>query len=276
MVDFNQLAPRDVDGGTERFELADEVALITGAASGIGRVTAFRLADAGADVALTDRKEAQLEAVAGEVREAFDVRVSALPGDVSDRESVGTVVEEAVEELGGIDVLCNIAGVGRQRSTHEMSEDEWDLVQNVNLKGTFLCSQAAVPYLSGGGRIVNVSSFVAQYGSATMSHYAAAKAGIRNFTRSVAAEWAPRNVRVNAVAPGTIFTAGYAAFLDAEPGDAYDRSRIDRPIGSPAEVADVIVFLASPASSFVSGETLIMEGAPIVQEDFTEVPFLTR
>ena len=271
MAEENQLSPAELQEGTDRFRIDGDVAVVTGAASGIGRVVAFVLADAGADVAIADRQTERVRAVATEIEEHFDANVTSITCDVSDPESVDNMVDRAVEDLGTVDILCNIAGVSRESNTESIPETEWDLVQNVNLKGTYLCSQAAFPHLQGGGRIVNMSSFVARYGSSTMSHYAAAKAGIRNFTRSLAGEWAGDNIRVNAVAPALIFTAGIADLLDVTGEKALDREHIDRDLGSPAEVADAMLFLASRASSFVSGETVFLEGVPAVQEDISRI-----
>ena len=271
MAEESRLSPEQLLEGTDRFRIDGDVALITGAASGIGRVVAFVLADAGADIAIADRQAEQVRSVGNEIDDHFDVNVTSLTCDVSDPESVESMVDDAVKDLGTVDVLCNIAGVSRESNTESVPEKEWDLIQNVNLKGTYLCSQAAFPHLKGGGRIVNMSSFVARYGSSTMSHYAAAKAGIRNFTRSLAGEWATDNVRVNAVAPAPIFTAGITDLLDVTSEEALDREPIDRELGSPAEVADAMLFLASRASSFISGETVFLEGVPAVQEDISRI-----
>jgi 3-oxoacyl-[acyl-carrier protein] reductase len=182
------------------------------------------------------------------------------------------MVDTAVTELGGLDVLLNVAGVSTVGASKDITTKQWDLVNDVDLRGTFLASREAYPHLQGGGRIVNVSSIAGIYGASTMSHYGAAKAGVKNLTRSLASEWASENIRVNAVAPGPILTTGVAAWFDMDPEAAYDRRHVDRGIGSPAEVADAILFLASPMSSFVTGETITVAGPPAVQEDVSAAP----
>jgi len=171
-----------------------------------------------------------------------------------------------------LDVLLNIAGVSIPGDSADIKTDVWDLVNDVDLRGTFLTAREAYPHLQGGGRIVNISSIAGEYGSVTMSHYAAAKAGVRNLTRSLANEWASEDVRVNAVAPGPILTPGVADWFHIDPATAYDRSTVDRELGSPAEIADAVLFLASPMSSFVSGETLTVAGPAPVQEDVSAAP----
>lgn len=265
--DLEQLRPADVRDTDARFRLDGEVALVTGGGNGMGRVVAFVFAAAGADVAIADRLTDNLERTAAEIRDAFDAEVAAVEADVSDPAAIERMVETTVSELGGLDVLANVAGVSTLTSTEEIDPKTWDLVQDVNLRGGFLAAKAARPHLAGGGRIVNISSIAGLYGATTMSHYAAAKAGVKAFTRSIAREWAADDVRANAVAPGPILTPGSADLFEELPTDAYDRTRVDRDVGSPAEIADALLFLASPASSYVSGQTIEISGPPPTQED---------
>lgn len=267
--DLAELSPADVADVDDRLRLDGDRALVTGAGNGMGRVAAFTLAAAGADVAVADRLADDLQATAAELRDAFDVSVVTAPADVSDADAVTEMVETAVDGLGGLDVLLNVAGVSTHQPTADLDSDTWDLVQDVNLRGPFLAARDAYPHLQNGGRIVNVSSIAGLYGAARMSHYGASKAGLRNLTRSLANEWAADDVRVNAVAPGPILTPGAAGLHERDEDDPYDRSIVDRGVGSPAEVADAMLFLASPLSSFVSGETLRVGGPPPTQEDVT-------
>lgn len=267
MSDLPVLSSDDVADPIDRLSLVDQTALVTGAAGGIGRVTAMTLAIAGADIVLADRDVSGCKELADELAEVGPGDVYAEGVDVADPDSVTELFDTTVHDLDGLDVLANVAGIGTTGASADLWVDEWNLIQRVNLQGTFLCSQAAYPHLVEGGRIVNVSSIAGIYGSTRMSHYAAAKAGIQSLTRSLANEWSSDNVRVNAVAPGPILTRAVEAWFDVEAEAAYDRTRIDRPIGSPTEVADAILFLASPLSSYVSGQTLVVGGDPPTQED---------
>lgn len=269
---FEELSPADVSGAEDRLLLDGEAALVTGAASGIGRVVAFLFAARGCDVVVTDRQGDALEEVADEAREAFDISVVAIEADLADPEAVSDLVAEAVDAAGGLDVLLNVAGVSIPSASCRMETKTWDIVNDVDLRGTFLTAREAYPYLRNGGRIVNISSIAGIYGSDTMSHYAAAKAGVRNLTRSLAGEWADDDIRVNAVAPGPILTRGVADWFDVDPETAYDRATVSRDLGSPAEIADAVLFLASPLSSFVTGETLVVGGRPATQEDVSAAP----
>lgn len=267
MPDYDPLAAEDVAGVTDRFRADGDVALVTGASRGIGRVVAFALADVGADVAIASRSPEDCQDVVDELEAAFDSRAIAVETDVADPDSVDAMVETVVSELGGLDVLVNNAGLSFTSATEDIDPEGWDDIVDANLKGTFLCSRAALDHLDGGGRIVNFSSVAGQYGSRTMSHYGAAKAAVENFTRSCANEWAPRDVRVNCIAPGLVLTPGAAAVMGIGSDTAHDRETVDRPIGSAAEIADLVVYLSTPASSYLTGETVVVEGAPALSED---------
>lgn len=273
-VDFDQLAPTDLVDSPNRFRLDDDVALITGGGGGMGRAIAFAFASAGADIALADRVPAGMDRVEAELHDHLDVNVTTVQADVSDGEAVDRMIQTTVNDLGDVDILLNIAGFSTYTRTEDMEPKAWDMVQAVNLRGTYLTSRAAFPHLRGGGRVLNISSIAALYGAEMMSHYSAAKAGVKAFTRSLGAEWAADNVRVNAVAPGPILTPGAANLFEAQsfdpfsvaPEEAYDRSIIDRPVGSPAEIADTFLYLASPAASYVTGQTITVAGPPPSQE----------
>lgn len=265
--DLEELSPTDVSDVDDRLRLDGERALVTGAGNGMGRVVALTFAAAGADLTVSDRLEDDLEDTVSELDDSFDVAVASTTADVSDPGAVSDMVDEAVSEHGGLDVLLNVAGTSTLQHSADLSTKAWDLVQNVNLRGAFLAAREAHPHLQGGGRVVNVSSIAGLYGSSTMTHYGAAKAGVRNLTMSLANEWAADNVRVNAVAPGPTLTPGAAGVLENPSTAAYDRASVDRKIGSPAEVADTMLFLASSLASYVTGETIRVAGPPPSQED---------
>jgi len=264
---YDWLEATDVTNVTDRFRADGEVALVTGASRGIGRIIAFELAAVGADVAVASRSKEDLDIVVEELEATFDARGLAIETDVADSDAVEAMVETTVSELGGPDILVNNAGASFVSKTEEISENGWETVTDINLKGTHLCSTAALPHLKGGGRIVNFSSVAGRYGSKTMSHYGAAKAGIENLTRSLANEWADRDVRVNCIAPGLVLTPGSAGVMGVGSETAHDRSTVDRTVGGADEIADATVFLATRASSYLTGKTIVIEGPPAVSED---------
>lgn len=264
---YEWLSAEDVADVQDRFRVDGDVALVTGASRGIGRVVAFELGAIGADVAIASRSMEDLEAVADEFEETFDARAVPIETDVAEPDAIERMVSTTVDELGDLDVLVNNAGASFVSSAEEISPNGWDTVADINLRGTHLCSREAFPHLAGGGRIVNFSSVAGRYGTNSMSHYGAAKAGVENLTRSLANEWADRNVRVNCIAPGLVLTPGSAGVMGVGSDTAHDRSRIDRPIGGADEIADAVIFLATPASSYLSGETLVIEGPPAVSDE---------
>ncbi|WP_458188392.1 SDR family NAD(P)-dependent oxidoreductase [Haladaptatus sp. NG-WS-4] len=246
----------------DQFGVDGQTAIVTGASSGIGRVVAERFADGGANVVVCSREQENVDPVA----ESIGENALAVECDVTDREAVEALVEATVEEFGGLDVLVNNAGASFMAGFDDISPNGWHRVVDINLGGTYHCTQAAGEYLKdGGGSVVNVASVAGQQGSPYMSHYGAAKAGIVNLTRSLAFEWAGAGVRVNCVAPGFVATPGLESQMGISAEDV-DRDEVERRVGVSEEIADVVQFLASPASSFVVGETVTAAGVPDIVE----------
>lgn len=245
--------------------LAGRVAVVTGAGKGLGRAIALALAEAGADVALSARSEGDLERVAEEVR-GRGRRGLAVPTDVTDREAVEALVERTVLELGGLDILVNNAGIVRESPLLETTDEDWDAVIDTNLRGTFLCARAAGRVLTakGSGKVINLSSNLGLVAVSNLAAYCASKGAVIQLTKALALEWAPFGVQVNCIAPG-YFETDMNAAIRARP-ESLDRllRRIPaRRMGRPEELGPLAVFLASPASDFVTGETVVVDGGQV-------------
>ncbi len=252
---------------TERFSVAGRTALVTGASSGIGRTIAEQFAADGADVVICSREQDNVDPVAaGIVESERPGDALAVECDVTDREAVEALVDATVETFGGLDVLVNNAGASFMAGFDTISENGWKTIVDINLHGTYHCTQAAGEHLAdGGGSVINLASVAGQQGAPYMSPYAAAKAGIINLTTTLAHEWAGDGVRVNCIAPGFVATPGIESQMGISAGDV-DRSTVERRMGLSEEIADVAQFLASPAASFVLGETVTAAGVPDIME----------
>lgn len=242
-----------------------QITLITGSGSGIGQAAAWALARAGANVVVTDLPDriAHAEETASAIGQATERPTLVQPLDVTSRESIAATVAHTVETFGRLDILVNSAGVNRTIPALEVTEDDWDFVVDINLKGLFFCCQAAAREMIKGGRgkIVNLASINGVGGYYKRAAYCSSKGGVVNLTRALAIEWAPHHINVNAVGPTYIETPLTVPTLSdpATHADIVARTPMGR-VGKPEEVAGAIVFLASPAADLVTGHTLLVDG----------------
>ncbi len=242
------------------FDLTGKRALVTGANTGIGQAIAVALAGGGADVALAGRSAADetLALIAATGRKAVDLRA-----DLSSTAPVRALVDDAVAALGGLDILVNNAGIIRRNDLADFTEEDWDAVVDTNLKTLFFLSQAAARVMAaqGSGKIINIASLLSFQGGIRVPSYAAAKSGVAGLTRAMANELAPKGVQVNAIAPGYIATNNTAALQADETRNRQILERIPTGRwGNPEDIAGAAVFLASPASDYVTGHILAVDG----------------
>jgi 3-oxoacyl-[acyl-carrier protein] reductase len=248
------------------FRLDGQTAVVTGSSRGIGAAIARDLAEAGASVVLSapEDEEDELRRLRDEIVDAdHDGTAVFTICDVTDPDAVAALGEKTVEEFGSIDVLVNNAGGGIPSPMKDIDAELWNKVISLNLGGTFNCiNHIGQRMIEDGGSIVNVASMAGVTGHPGMSPYAASKAAIINLTRTIACEWSVYDVRVNAVAPGSVATERIADRLDHPSADEIDRETVARRVGKPEEIANVVRFLASPASSYVTAETYPVAGVP--------------
>jgi 3-oxoacyl-[acyl-carrier protein] reductase len=251
------------------FSLEGKVAVVTGGGLGIGKSISLEFARAGADVVIASRKMEHLEATVAEIK-TLGRRSLAVAADVRQEDAVRALVERTARELGRLDIMVNNAGASFQARPEDISPNGWNAVIGINLNGLFFGCKWAARQMGpqGGGVIINVASIAGVYGSTMMSHYGAAKAAVINLTRSLGMAWAPQGIRVNCIAPGPVETEGYLDVLHKTNPDArkiYDAvaSRVGMGRwGRVEEIAYPCVFLASAASSFMTGATIVVDGGP--------------
>lgn len=244
------------------FDLTGRAAVVIGGTSGIGRALADGLAEAGADVAASSRRQDAVDAAADAIA-ARGRKTLRATADVTDRGSLEALLAAAVDAFGRVDVLVNCAGRTRRRPTLEVAEDEWEAILDANLTGTLRACQVFGRHMleRGSGRIVNIASLASFVGLYEVAAYAASKAGVAALTKTLAVEWGPRGVNVNAIAPGVFRTPLNQELLDGtERGREFKlRTPLGR-FGRVEELAGAAVFLASDAASFVNGEVLVVDG----------------
>jgi 3-oxoacyl-[acyl-carrier protein] reductase len=245
-------------------QLANQIAVVTGAGRGIGRAIALKFAAEGADVVVVSRTAENSEKVANEVR-ALGRKAWALAVDVSDGNAVNAAAEKILAEAGRVDVLVNNAGVTRDGLLMRMSEADWDTVLNTNLKGAFLFTKALTRAFAKqrSGRIINVASVIGLIGNAGQANYAASKAGLIGFTQSVARELASRGVTCNAIAPGFIETDMTAVLNEAMRTELLKKIPLAS-FGQAEDIAGAALFLASPAARYVTGQVLTVDGGMVM------------
>lgn len=249
------------------FTLKGKVAIVTGAAQGIGKAIAIGYAGYGADVALVDINEEKLQKVKGEV-EAQGRRGLTLKVDLASLDEINNMVETVVQQMGRIDILANIAGVNVHKPADEMTEQDWDFVQNINLKALFFCCQTVGRIMSkqGNGRIINMSSTFGIVGFGGRTAYASSKAGVSSLTKTLALEWAEKGINVNAIAPGPVWTeARDELFSNPEFHEHLLTKLAIKRTAKPAEIAGTAIYLASEASDYVTGETILVDGGYCAQ-----------
>ncbi|MEN6627739.1 MAG: 3-oxoacyl-[acyl-carrier-protein] reductase [Candidatus Sumerlaeia bacterium] len=246
--------------------LKDQVAIVTGGARGIGRCISQALAKQGATVVVADLNLEGAQATANELAAATGARVEAAGCDVSNVEACAKLVDETVARLGKIDILVNNAGITRDKLLARMTPEDWDLVLKINLTSVFACSKAAARHMAKqrSGRIVSIASVVGVIGNAGQCNYSASKAGIIGFSKSLARELGGRGVTVNAVAPGFIQTAMTDVLSDEVKEQLLKAVPMGR-LGQPEEVADAVLFLASPMATYITGQVLNVNGGMAMQ-----------
>ncbi|HEY8384792.1 MAG TPA: 3-oxoacyl-ACP reductase family protein [Porticoccaceae bacterium] len=242
----------------------NKVAIVTGGAAGLGAAICRFLARDGADIAIWDRNLDDVQSVVSDI-EGMGRKVVVCQVDVSKRADIAAAVATVRAELGPVGILVNNAGISPEKDFVDITEEDWDTVMDVNLKGMFFCTQAVIDDMLAAkwGRIVNISSSSARTGAARMVHYAATKGGVIAFTKALAREMAAHGITVNNVPPGSVYTAGLKSVEARFPNglDAWIKANIPvQRVGQPEDIANAVAFLASEASGYITGHTLDVNG----------------
>jgi 3-oxoacyl-[acyl-carrier protein] reductase len=239
----------------------NKTVIVTGASKGIGYGIALEFAKAGANVVLADIDQSINENSAKEIEETTKSKCIAVPCDVSKKEDVDNLIGTAMKNFGSVDILVNNAGIYPFKPFFDMAEPDWNKVIDINLKSVFLCSQAAAKVMREGSKIVAISSIASLIGFEGLVHYCASKGGVNGMIRAMALELAPKKINVNAVAPGAISTPGADWESSSEDEMKQTLSLIPwQRIGLPEDIANAVIFLASPQSDYVTGQVIVVDG----------------
>ncbi|NOR44480.1 MAG: 3-oxoacyl-[acyl-carrier-protein] reductase [Candidatus Delongbacteria bacterium] len=246
--------------------LNGKVAIITGSARGIGKAIAEEYAKNGAKVVISDILQELADETAKEIQEKYNVETLAIKADVSKMEEVDTLVKSTIEKFGSIDIIVNNAGITRDNLIMRMSEDEWNLVIDINLKGVFNCIKAVTrPMMKQrSGKIINITSVVGQMGNAGQINYSASKAGVIGMTKTSAKELGSRGIKVNAIAPGFIVSEMTDKMTD-QAKDSLIALIPAKKLGQPSDVANAAVFLASDKADYITGQVINVDGGMVMQ-----------
>ncbi len=240
-------------------DLKNKSAIVTGARQGIGRGIALLLAKAGAKVVVADLDINDCQKVCDEITKNGG-QALAVKCDVSKRSDIDAMIKATVDKFGSLDIMVNNAGIYPFVMFDKMTEADWDKVIDINLKGTFMCSQAAAQVMAEGGRIIDISSIASVVGFAGLSHYCASKGGVNAMIRALAIELAPKKITVNAVAPGAIETPGASQGMDETAKKQTVAAIPLARMGQPDDIAGAVLYLASDLASYVTGQTIIVDG----------------
>ena len=249
------------------FDLSGKIAIVTGGNQGIGLAISRGLATAGATIVIANRRPVEGQ-TAAESLEKEGLNAVAIPTDVSDESSIAALVSKVINDFGTIDILVNNAGVIVRKPAEDISSEEWDYIMNINLKGVFFCCQLVGREMirRRKGKIINISSDASQRAMPERSVYAASKAGVSHLTRCLALEWAKYNINVNAIGPGPTITPLNKKYYEEHP-EKLEQTIQSLPIGRMGDTSDYVgaaIFLASEASNFVIGQTLLVEGGSTI------------
>ena len=247
-----------------KFDLNGKIAIVTGASQGIGETIAVEMAKSGAIVFCLARNKNALDSTINKIISNGD-KASAYSCDISDNEQFNNIVTDIFKEYGSIDILVNNAGITNDTLLMRMSDDQWDSVLNINLKGSFTCTRSVIKYMmkKKSGRIINITSIVGLTGNAGQANYAASKAGLIGMTKSIAKEVASRGITANCVAPGWIETAMTEQLSDDVKNKFLSQIPTGK-IGYPKDIANTVIFLASKEAEYITGQTITVDGGRII------------
>ena len=247
-----------------KFNLKNKIAIVTGASQGIGKIIAFELAKSGAHVVCISRNKKAIESIVDEITQN-NGKASSFPCDISDSDAFMKIILEIIEKNDKIDILVNNAGITRDSILVRMSNEDWDDVINTNLKGAFSCTKAVMRYMIKNkfGRIINITSIVGLTGNAGQANYAASKAGLIGMTKSIAKEVASRGITANCIAPGWIETSMTDILNEEVKNKLLSQIPMGK-IGSPDDIANTVIFLASDEAGYITGQTITVDGGRII------------